>query len=174
MTTSAVGTDERWIEKVSEPPDSVVIRPPRGEMKTPGVSSSSLTQSTSSASSPLYLASALVAGAVTTEYGWLPSASASSTPVTVTTCEVSQSALVNVSDAGETVPSEILELESPMVTSAVGCEFRKTSNVAESASSVVRSLPVTGSKGPSGMTVIPAVSSFWFVTETSGTTMPLT
>ncbi len=56
--------------------------------------------------------SALTAGANATAYATFPSAIASSTPVTVTVCGTFQFAVVKVSDAGETVPSAGLVLES--------------------------------------------------------------
>ncbi len=59
------------------------------------------------------------------------------TPVTVTVCAVFQLAAVKVSDAGRTVPSVASLDERPTVTSAVGCEFRTTVNVAVPPASVV-------------------------------------
>ena len=47
---------------------------------------------------------------------------ASSTPVTVTVCATFQFAVVNVTLAGETVPSVVSLLESATTTSAVGCD----------------------------------------------------
>ena len=60
----------------------------------------------------------------------LPSATASSTPVTVTVWATFQLALVKVSPAGATVPS-VASLElSAMSTSAMGCEVSATVKVA--------------------------------------------
>ena len=67
----------------------------------------------------------------------LPSSRKSSTPVTVTVCAVFQFAVVNVSDAGETVPS-VASLElSAVLTFAVGCAVSTTVNVAVPPASVV-------------------------------------
>src|SRR5947207_3045554 len=97
-------------------------------------------------------------------YGWLPSATASSTPVAVTVCGELKFALVNVTDAGDTVPSVALVLDRLIVTFAVGCELRTIVNVAECCalvgSSVVTSPLV-------GVTVIPGESLSVFVTATS-------
>src|SRR6266536_3666515 len=60
----------------------------------------------------------------------VPSATPSSAPVTVTVFGVNASAAVNVSEAGETVPSVRSELLRPMVTSEVGAEVRATVKVA--------------------------------------------
>ena len=67
---------------------------------------------------------------------------------------------MNVSDAGDTVPSVVsLELR-PIVTSAVGCASRTTVNVAVPPASVVVSPLV-------GVTVMPDVSLSVLVTLTS-------
>ena len=50
----------------------------------------------------------------------MPSAIASSTPVTVTVCAAFQFAVVNVNDVGDTVPSPVSLDDTPIVTSAVG------------------------------------------------------
>ena len=71
--------------------------------------------------------------------------------MTVTVCGVFQFAAVNVTLAGLTVPSDgLLEL-SPIVTSAVGCEFSTIVKVAVPPLSVVVRPKV-------GLTVMPAVS----------------
>ena len=57
-----------------------------------------------------------MAAAVTIAYTLLPSARASSTPVTVTVCGVFQLAAVNVNDEGDTVPSVPSVDESPIET----------------------------------------------------------
>ena len=67
---------------------------------------------------------------------------------------------MNVSDAGATVPSVRSELESPIVTSAVGWVLSTTVNAAVPPASVVTS-PATG------FTVMPAVSLSLLVTATS-------
>ena len=85
---------------------------------------------------------------------------ASSTPVTVTVCATFQSAAVNVTLAGETVPSDVSSLVSAIATSAVGLLPRTTVNVALPPASVV-------TKPLSGDTVIPAASSSEFETATS-------
>ncbi len=61
----------------------------------------------------------------------------SSTPVTVTVWGVLQVAPVKVRLAGDTVPSAGLLLESPMITSAVGCCVSTTSKVADPPLSLV-------------------------------------
>ena len=55
-----------------------------------------------------------------TLYGWLPSSTASSTPVTVTVCGAFQFMEVKVTLGGSTVPSDGFELERAMVTVSVG------------------------------------------------------
>ena len=84
----------------------------------------------------------------------------SSTPLTVTRCGVFQLALVNVSDAGDTVPSAVLELDRPITTFALGWLPSTTVKVAELPDSdVIR--PDTG------VTVMPLASLSAFVTLTS-------
>src|SRR6266850_7282039 len=78
-----------------------------------------------------------------------PSTVVSSTPVTVTVRGTRASAGVNVSDAGETVPSVRSELLRPMVTSAVGMDVRTTVKVPVPPASVVTRPDV-------GVTVTPA------------------
>src|SRR5258706_360530 len=90
----------------------------------------------------------------------LPSTIGSSTPVTVTVCATFQLAVVNVSEAGATVPSVRSLDDSPIVTFAVGWLFRTTVNVAAPPASVVVSPDV-------GFTVIPATSLSVFVPDTS-------
>ncbi len=85
--------------------------------------------------------------------------------MTVTVFGVRASAAVNVSEAGETVPSVRSELLRPMVTSAVGTEVRTTVNVAvPPPSEVTRPLV--------GVTTIAATSSSVLVTETSAASRP--
>src|SRR2546428_873087 len=79
----------------------------------------------------------------------LPSWTRSSTPVTVTVCATFQFAVVNVSDAGATVPSVRSFDDNPIVTFAVGWLFRTAVNVALPPASVVVSPEVA-------FTVIPA------------------
>ena len=74
--------------------------------------------------------------------------------------------MVNVSDAGAAPPSVASELDSPIVTSAVGWLASTTVNVAVPPASVVTSPAV-------GLTVIPAVSSSWLVADTSEGSRPL-
>src|SRR2546427_654271 len=81
----------------------------------------------------------------------LPSWTRSSTPVTVTVCATFQFAVVNVSEAGDTVPSVRSELVNPTVTFAVGWLVRTTVNVAVPPASVVASPDV-------GLTVIRTTS----------------
>ena len=96
-----------------------------------------------------------------------PSSWKSLTPVTVTVCGVFQFALVKVRLAGlDRRPRAVLLELSPIVTSAVGCEFRTTVNVAVPPASVVVSPDV-------GVTVMPAVSLSVLVTETSLALSPL-
>ena len=74
---------------------------------------------------------------MTIEYTTLPSATASSTPVTVTVWGISQLALVKVRLDLSTVPWVVsLEL-SPIVTSAMGRDISTTVNVAVPPVSVV-------------------------------------
>src|SRR2546426_7396139 len=90
----------------------------------------------------------------------LPSTIGSSTPVTVTVCATFQFAVVNVSDAGATVPSVRSFDDNPTVTFAVGWLVKTTVNVAAPPASVVVNPDV-------GFTVIPATSLSVFVTDTS-------
>jgi hypothetical protein len=86
--------------------------------------------------------------------------------VTVTVCGVFQLADVKVKLAGATVPS-VASLElSPIVTSAVGCVLSTTVKLAVPPASLVTRPEV-------GLTVIPAVSLSWFVTETFAASRPL-
>src|SRR3954471_7828885 len=91
---------------------------------------------------------------------------ASSTPVTVTVCAAFQLAGVNVSAAGETVPSVVSLEDSAMVTLAVGWALRATVKAAVPPASVVVRPAV-------GVTVIPAVSLSVLTTATSGALRPL-
>ena len=95
-------------------------------------------------------------------YAILPSATRSSTPVTVTVCVVLQLAAPKVTLVGETVPSKILLLLRPIITSAVGSLLSLIVKVAVPPASVVTSPEV-------GVTVNPAVSLSVLVTATSAT-----
>ena len=90
----------------------------------------------------------------------LPSWIGSSTPVTVTVCAVLQFTFVNVRLTGSTVPSVVSELDSAIVTSAVGWVSSTTVKVSVPSPSVVTSPAV-------GTTVMPAVSSSLVVAATS-------
>ena len=70
-----------------------------------------------------------------------------------------------MSEEGETVPSEVSELLTPIVTLAVGWELSFTVNVAVPPASVVLPLML--------LTVKPAVSSSVLVTVTSTGFRPL-
>jgi len=107
------------------------------------------------------LASALVAAPRMARYCWLPSATLSSTPRTVTVCGAAQLAVVKTSEGCMIVPSPGSLLESGMVTVAVplGCDVRRTVKVVVVPSS--RVLPAAA------LTVIPALSLSVLVTETS-------
>ncbi len=84
-------------------------------------------------------------------YCWLPSATKSSTPVTVTTCGAIQFSGVNSTCGGVTVPSASSLLESLIKTSAEGGELSTMPNVViVPFSNVIR--PVVG------ISVTPAVS----------------
>src|SRR5258706_537428 len=89
----------------------------------------------------------------------------SSTPVTVTVCATFQLPLGNVSDGGDTVPSAVFELDRLIDTLAVGCDLSCTVNVAVPPLSVV-TRPLVG------VTVNPATSSSWLVTDTSAGLSP--
>ena len=91
----------------------------------------------------------------------------SSTPVTVMVRAVFQFSLVNVTLAGETVPSPVLLDVREIETSAVGSESRTMVNVSSPAPASVVVSPLVGE------TVIPAVSLSSFDTEGSGITTPL-
>ena len=72
---------------------------------------------------------------------------------------------VKVTLVGLTVPSLVSELESAMVTSAVGWEFRTMVKVSKPPASVVTRPSV-------GLTVMPALSLSVLVTLTSAASMP--
>ena len=99
-------------------------------------------------------------------YGWAPSATRSSTPVTVTGCGAFQLSDVNVRLAGATVPSAVRLDERARVTFAVGCEFNTTVKESVPPASVVVSPEV-------GATVMPAESLSTLVAETSAAFKPL-
>ena len=104
---------------------------------------------------------------MTIVYGWLPSATASSTPVTVTVWALFQFAVVKVRLAGLTVPSVVSLLESPIVTLAVGWVLQHHREAGRAPASVV-TRPLTG------FTVIPGEGSLSvFVTATSAGFSPL-
>ena len=86
--------------------------------------------------------------------------------MTVTVRGVFQFAVVNVTLAGLTVPSDVLLELSAIVTSAVGCEFSTIVKVAVPPPSVVVRPKV-------GLTVMPAVSLSMLITDTSSGFRPL-
>ena len=81
------------------------------------------------------------------------------TPVTVTVCAVFQFALVNVSDAGDTVPAAVSSDDRSTSTSAVGSAVNTTVNVAVPPASVVVRPEV-------GVTVTPDASLSVLLTDT--------
>ena len=85
--------------------------------------------------------------------------------LTVTVWLVFQFAVVNVSEAGETVPSVVSLDDNPRVTFAVGGAASRTVNVAVPPASVV-TRPLVGA-----ITKPATLSSSRFVTDTSGTAM---
>src|SRR5215208_3611426 len=100
-----------------------------------------------------------------TTYEWLPSATTSSTPVTVTFCATFQLTAVKTSAAGETVPSAGSLDESGMVTSAAGWEASTTVKVTDA--------PASDVEVPLGAeTVIAAASSSLFVNGRSFGSFP--
>src|SRR5580765_8743468 len=94
-----------------------------------------------------------------------PSTNGSSTPVIVTVCGTFQSASVNTTLAGETVPSVVSLLASANDTSATGWLRSASVNVAVAPDSLVTSPAV-------GVTTTPAVSSSSFVSATSAASSP--
>ena len=84
----------------------------------------------------------------------------------MTVCATFQLLDVNVREELETVPSVVSLLLRPMVTSAVGCVFSTTVNVAVPPASVVTNPEV-------GVTMIPAVSLSVLLTLTSAAFRPL-
>src|SRR3954468_21087632 len=102
-----------------------------------------------------------MAGASTTLYAVSESGSTSSTPVTVTLCGTFQLDGVKVRLETETVPSAVLELDTPNVTFADGWLCRTTVNEALA--------PVSGVTKPLvGVTLMPATSSSALVPATFG------
>src|SRR6478735_1697618 len=152
MLTGPSGWDLRTTVKVAVVPG--VVAQVVGATVMPTLSSSTLTTDTVLVASAAYLASAPEALSDTV-YDWLPSATFSSTPVTVTVCGVDQLLAVNVSEAGATVPSLVALLEAATVTLAVGCEPSATVNVTLVPASVV-------SKSPGTATFSAALSSLVF------------
>ena len=96
----------------------------------------------------------------------LPSAIASSTPLTTMVWGVFQVEFVKVTDEGETVPSERSSEASEMVTFAEGCEVRTIVKFAVPPASVV-------TKPLEGETVTPATLLSILVTETLEGLIPL-
>src|SRR5260221_3946209 len=90
----------------------------------------------------------------------LPSTIGSFTPVTVAVCATFQFAVVNVSEAGATVPSVRSFDDNPIVTLAVGWVLRTTVNVAVPPASVVVKHEIV-------LNVNPATSLSVLVTDTS-------
>ena len=85
--------------------------------------------------------------------------------MTVTVCGVFQLAVVNVRLAAETIPSAVFAEETATATSYAGALARTTVNWALPPASVVVS-------PKAGVTMMPAVSSSMFVTETSAGLSP--
>lgn len=83
-------------------------------------------------------------------YATKPSASASSTPVTVTVCATFQFTLVKVSEAGETVPSVVSLEASGTVTSPCGWRPSFTVKVAVAPRSLVARPEVGVTTKPAG------------------------
>ena len=102
---------------------------------------------------------------MTTTKAWSPSATLSSTPVTVTVWGDAQFSAVKVKVAGLTVPSPSSELERAMVTSASGSVFKTTVKVSVAPDSLVI-------KPSMGSTVTPGLSLSVLVTATSSASMP--
>src|SRR5688572_13226764 len=121
--------------------------------------------STSGGLSPEYAGSRLTAAPVTIENTMLPSETVSLIPVTVTVCGMNQSAGVNVTLVGCTVPSVVSLLVNDTVTFAIGAVLSTMVNVSVSWNSET-STPVSGS------IVKPAMSSSVFVTVTSAGSSP--
>jgi len=94
--------------------------------------------------------SLLVADPTMTVYPQSSSGMASSTPVMVTVCGVDHVAFVNVSELGDTVPSNVLDEEIGTMTLACGGQVRRTEKVAvPPASLVMRAAAVTKNPGTS-------------------------
>ena len=96
-----------------------------------------------------------------------PSIRESSTPVTVTVCELSQFPDVNVKVAGETVTSPVSEEVTEITTSEMGCASRTTVK-----SSVVEPSSATVVVPPDSMTVNPATSLSVVATDTVWSATP--
>ncbi len=96
-----------------------------------------------------------------------PSIRESSTPVTVTVCELSQFPDVNVKVAGETVTSPVSDEVTEITTSEMGCASRTTVK-----SSVVEASSATVVVPPDSMTVNPATSLSVVVTDTVWSATP--
>ena len=109
----------------------------------------------------------LAAIAVTTLNACVPSITASSTPVTVTTCALFQLPGPKVSIAGETTPSAVSLLLRPIVTVAAGCDPRATVNVTLPPTSLT-----TAARPGGGVTMTLALSLSLVVTATSAGSRP--
>jgi len=100
MLTSMVGCEFRAMVKVAEPPPSVVVNPCAATTVMPALSSSVFDRLTSTSFNATYAGSTLIGfGATCTTYVCMPSATLSSTPVTVTVCGAFQFTSVNASVA---------------------------------------------------------------------------
>ena len=143
---------------------------------SPASSSSALLPNRDTVRNALYFVSALLGSAVIV-YGWLPSSTSSSWPVTVTVCATSQAttggsaslsaAAPNVMLAGLTCASPVSLLSISTVTDAVGSLASRTVKVSAVPSSSVASAPA--------VTVSAAVSLSMLRTGTvrSGTVVAL-
>ena len=127
-TVVAVATVDASVTAI-EPPVSTTVRPALSSSLTRTdtmVSAAGSKQSSDEASTMARVTAGV----------WLPSPSASLTPVTVTVWVVDQLALVNVSCAVLTVASVVSPLTTEMTTSVVGWAPRATVNVSVVAASV--------------------------------------
>ena len=157
--TTSVGRANKRMPNLADPPASVVMALFGAITWMAGASLSRLTKSTSLGSMGVKAGSPS-GGSIMIRYARAPSATVSSTPVTVTFCGAFQSVTVKTRRAGLTVPSVMSELRMAMVTSAFGCALSTTLNCAVAPFSLV-------ARPGAANTVTPAVSLSKLMTGTS-------
>ena len=138
MTTFDVGSEVSTTVRSSVVPDSDTVEPPPDSLTMkPAVSSSEVVVETVWLATPSNASSELGSLMDTrTSVTWSPSATSSSTPVTVTVCAVFQLPGVKVRREGETVTSPASGEDRSITTLVSGARSNSTSNVSVPPASV--------------------------------------